>query len=94
MASIELSRAHHLNLDDAKAKVESLANEMKKLGVNYSWSGYNVVFDATSGMAKGVKGSIKITEGNVAVSLSLPMMLSFMKSTIENKINQELNKIL
>lgn len=93
MASISIARSHSLPLDEAKSKVESLANEMKKLGVDYSWEGNNVVFSATSGSAKGTKGTIKLTEDKVAIDIDLPMMLGFVKGMIENKINQELNKI-
>ncbi|MBP9112262.1 MAG: polyhydroxyalkanoic acid system family protein [Polyangiaceae bacterium] len=94
MATIELSKSHTLPIDDAKKKAEDLARGMaEKLGLEWKWAGDAIDFHAASGMAKGVKGQVAVSEKEVKVSVDLPMMLRMMKGTIEDKIKEKLNAI-
>lgn len=94
MATIELSKSHTLPIDDAKKKAEDLARGMaEKLGLEWKWAGDAIDFHAASGMAKGVKGQVAVSEKDVKVSVDLPMMLRMMKGTIEDKIKEKLNAI-
>lgn len=95
MATIEISRPHSLPKEEAKKKAEELAKSMEsKLGLEWKWVGDNVEFNAPSGAAKGTKGTVKVTDAAVSVSVDLPFMLKMMKGTIEDKINEKLTQIL
>ena len=65
----------------------------EKLGLEWKWAGDAIDFHAASGMAKGVKGQVAVSEKEVKVSVDLPMMLRMMKGTIEDKIKEKLNAI-
>jgi len=94
MATIELSKAHTLPLDDAKKKAEELAKGMEsKLGISWQWAGDVIKFEAPSGAAKGTKGEVAVTDKAVKVSVDLPFMLRVMKGTIEEKIKEKLATI-
>jgi len=95
MATIEISKPHSLPKDEAKKKAEELAKSMEtKLGLEWKWVGDNVEFHAPSGAAKGTKGSVRVLDTSVQVSVDLPFMLKMMKGTIEDKINEKLAAIL
>ena len=94
MATIELSQAHTLPLDEAKKKAEELAKGMEsKLGITWQWAGDVIKFEAPAGAAKGTKGEVAVTTSAVKVSVDLPFMLRVMKGTIEEKIKEKLNTI-
>lgn len=94
MATIELSKAHTLPLEDARKKAEELAKGMEsKLGISWSWAGDVIKFEASSGAAKGTKGEVAVTDKTVKVSVDLPFMLRIMKGTIEEKIKEKLATI-
>jgi len=95
MATIDISRSHSLPKDDAKKKAEELARGMaEKLGLVWKWQGDAIEFHAPSGVAKGAKGAVQVTEKDVRVQVDLPLMLRVMKGTIEEKINEKLRSIL
>ena len=94
MATIELSKAHTLPLDDAKKKAEELVKGMEsRLGISWQWAGDVIKFEAPSGAAKGTKGEVAVTDKAVKVSVDLPFMLRVMKGTIEEKIKEKLATI-
>jgi putative polyhydroxyalkanoate system protein len=91
MATIDITHAHTLPLDQAKLKAEEVAKGMEqKLGIQWKWSGDTIQFDAPSGAAKGTKGELKVTEKDVRVAIDLPFMLRVMKGTIEDKVREKL----
>lgn len=95
MATIDITRAHTLPLDDAKKKAEELAKGMEsKFGIVWKWDGNTIRFDAPKGAAKGTKGEVAVTEKAVRVAIDLPFMLRVMKGTIEDKVNEKLNGLL
>ena len=95
MATIDIKRSHSLSKDDAKKKAEELAKSMEgKLGIVWSWAGDAIKFDAPSGVAKGAKGAVSVSEKEVRVEVDLPFMLRVMKGTIEDRINEKLNQLL
>ena len=95
MATIDISRNHALNLDDAKKKAEELAKGMEqKFGIQWKWDGNTIRFDATSGAAKGTKGEVAVSDKSVRVAIDLPFMLRVMKGTIEEKVNEKLSALL
>ncbi len=95
MATIDISRAHTLPIDDAKKKAEELAKGMEqKFGIHWKWDGDTIRFDAPSGAAKGTKGEVAVTDKAVRVAIDLPFLLKMMKGTIEEKVNEKLNTLL
>jgi putative polyhydroxyalkanoate system protein len=95
MATIDITRAHSLPLDDAKKKAEELAKGMAdRFGIQWKWDGNSIRFDAPSGAAKGTKGEVAVSDKNVRVAIDLPFMLRVMKGTIEDKVNEKLSALL
>jgi putative polyhydroxyalkanoate system protein len=95
MATIDITRAHTLPIAEARSKAETLARSMQeKLGLEWRWSGDSIKFDAPSGVAKGSKGEVTVSDTSVRVTVDLPLMLRVMKGTIEDKINQKLSELL
>ncbi len=95
MATIDITRAHSLSLDDAKKKAEELAKGMaERFGIQWKWEGDTIRFDAPSGAAKGTKGEVAVSDKSVRVAIDLPLMLRVMKGTIEEKVNEKLSAIL
>lgn len=95
MATIDISRAHSLPIDDAKKKAEDLAKAMgDKFGISWKWDGNVIRFDAPSGAAKGTKGEVSVSDKDVRVQIDLPFMLKMMKGTIEDKVKEKLGSLL
>lgn len=95
MATIDITRAHSLSLDDAKKKAEELAKTMAdRFNIQWKWEGNTIRFDAPSGAAKGTKGEVAVSDKDVRVAIDLPFMLRVMKGTIEEKVNEKLKALL
>ena len=95
MATIDIKRAHTLDIAEAKTRAEALAKDMEgKLGISWKWEGDNISFDAPSGAAKGAKGTVKVDASQVRVEIDLPFLLRAIKGTIEEKVSEELDKLI
>jgi len=95
MATIEIRRAHSFTKDQAKAKTDAFASNIgKQLGLKHFWNNDVAGFEATTGLAKGAKGSITVSDKDLLISINLPGMLAFMKDVIEKKVKQELDTVL
>ena len=95
MATIDITRAHSLSIEAAKAKAEAFAKSMEtKLGLSWSWAGNDIKFEAPSGVAKGTKGNLSVQANQVRVTVDLPFMLKMMKGSIEERINEKLTQLL
>ncbi len=95
MATIDISRPHNFSKDEARKKAEELANGLKeKLGLAWKWAGDSIEFHADSGVAKGAKGEVRVSDKDVRVLVDLPLMLRVMKGTVEEKITERLQKLL
>lgn len=94
MASIDIKKNHSLGLAPAKEKVGKVAERLQsKLGITWKWEGDKVAFHADSGMAKGVKGTIAVSDSDVHTQIDLPFLLKAMKGTIEKKVQEELAQL-
>lgn len=95
MATIDISRSHTLDKEEAKKRAEELAKGMAdKLGIRWRWEGDRITFDAPSGMAKGATGTVHVDPSNVRVEVDLPFMLRPMKGMVEGKITEKLDKLI
>ena len=95
MATIDIKRAHTLDLAEAKKRAEALATDMQaKLGIQWAWEGDNIKFDAPSGAAKGAKGTVSVNTSEVRVEIDLPFLLRAVKGTIEGKVTEKLDKLI
>ena len=93
--SIDIRRPHSFDKATAREKAESLADGMKeKLGLVWDWKGDVIEFKAPSGMAKGTKGTVAVSDKEVHVAVFLPLLLRAAKGTVESKITEKLDKIL
>jgi putative polyhydroxyalkanoate system protein len=95
MATIDITRGHSLSKDEAKKRAEDLAKSLEqKLDLKWRWEGDSIRFDAPSGVAKGTKGEVAVSETNVRVTIDLPFLLKMMKGTVESKVNEKLQALL
>ncbi|MBT8470772.1 MAG: polyhydroxyalkanoic acid system family protein [Deltaproteobacteria bacterium] len=69
MADVRVTQSHTVSHDDAKQKLGSFEDMMKKYGVSANWSGSHADLKGT-----GVKGAIDITDSDVRVELKLGML--------------------
>ena len=95
MATIDIKRAHTLDIEEAKKRAEALAKDMEgKLGIRWNWDGDNIKFDAPSGAAKGATGTVKVDASHVSVAIDLPFLLRAVKGTISEKVSEKLDKLI
>jgi len=95
MATIDITRAHSLSKDEAKKRAEDLAKSLEsKLELKWRWEGDSIRFDAPSGVAKGTKGEVAVSDKDVRVTIDLPFLLKVMKGTVESKVNEKLRALL
>jgi len=95
MATIDIKRAHTLDLAEAKKRAEALATNMQeKLGIRWSWEGDTIKFDAPSGAAKGANGTVKVDTSQVRVEIDLPFLLRAVMGTIDGKATEKLDKLI
>jgi putative polyhydroxyalkanoate system protein len=93
MATIDIKRTHSFSIAAAKSKAEEFAKILTPFGLAYKWAGNTCKFNADTGMAKGASGELVVTAKDVRIQINLPFLLSMMKKTVEDKINQELTNI-
>ena len=94
MAAIEITKPHTLGKDKARTVAEEIAGKMKeRFELDWAWAGDSLNFEAKQGVAKGVKGTVAVTDTNISVTVDLPFMLRPLKGTIEGKINERLSTV-
>lgn len=95
MSTIDIRRSNSLGKAAAREKTEALARRMEeKFGLQWSWKGDSLAFQAPKGPAKGTNGTIHVDDANVRVQVDLPLLLRAFKGKVEDRINDELTKIL
>lgn len=90
MPKVEISQSHNVTAEEAKKRLQQLSEGLKsKYDLSSNWvSDTEVQVKRT-----GATGNIKIEPTAVKVFLDLSFALTPMKSTIENKIKEELKKL-
>jgi putative polyhydroxyalkanoate system protein len=95
MATIEVRRSHALTNEEARKRAEELAMSLEgKLGLTWKWEGDRLVFHAPHGPAKGTKGSVEVGKNDIVVKIDLPLLLRVVKSKVESKVVEKLDKLL
>lgn len=95
MATIELRRSHSLPREEARKRAEELATSLEvKLGLTWHWEGDRLVFEAPHGAAKGTKGSVRVTGEEVSVEIDLPFFLRMLRSKVESRVKEKLDRLL
>lgn len=95
MAQIDIRRANSLGKAEARERTEALAKRLEtKFGIRWQWKGDDLSFNAPQGPAKGTTGTISVEDTSVRVQVALPLLLRAFKGKVEDRVNDELNKIL
>ncbi|MCY1058331.1 polyhydroxyalkanoic acid system family protein [Nannocystis sp. SCPEA4] len=95
MAQIDIRRANSLGKATARERTEALARRLEtKFGIRWQWKGDDLSFNAPQGPAKGTTGTISVEDANVRVQVALPLLLRAFKGRVEDRVNEELDKLL
>jgi putative polyhydroxyalkanoate system protein len=90
MADIELKRSHHLGLKGARDAADRMADKLgKQFNLSGGWEGNVLHFDRP-----GVKGSLKVTDHDMHLQVTLGFLLKAMKGPIEKAVHDQLDKVL
>lgn len=95
MAQIDIRRPNSLAKPDVRQRTEDLARRLAtKFGFDWEWSGDDLTFSAPKGAAKGTRGTISVADTSVRVQVALPVLLRAFKRKVEDRVNDELDKLL
>jgi len=90
MANIHIKRDHQLGVDEARKRVDRIANTIRdKLEADCSWNGDRLNFTRS-----GASGTVDVTNDAIEFNVKLGMLLTPMKGKIESTINEEIDKAL
>lgn len=90
MAKIHIKHAHELDRNEARTRIEKIAEELKiKLDAEYFWEGDSLHFHRT-----GASGSIDLYDGFVECTVELSILLSPLKGNIEASLRENVHKAL
>jgi putative polyhydroxyalkanoate system protein len=95
MAQIDIRRANPLGKATARERTEALARRLEtKFDFRWQWKGDDLAFDAPQGPARGTTGTISVEESHVRVQVALPLLLRAFKGRVEDRVKDELDKLL
>lgn len=90
MAKIHIHREHGFGREQARAKVQELAQSLaEELAADYEWDG-----DLLSFKRPGASGTIDVGEDYVNLDIRLNLALSMMKGTIRETVEHKLDEVL
>lgn len=90
MTIIHIIRAHQLDQETVRAKVQELADSLvKKLSAEYQWNNDRLVFKRS-----GASGFVRLGDQEVEVEIKLGMLLTPLKGNIEKTITEYLDQRL
>jgi len=90
MASISISRKHHLSHKKAKDVAETIARDLnRRFDLEYAWQGDHIEFERP-----GVTGTMHISKDELALDVKLGFLLTPLKPSIEREIRAQLDKLL
>jgi putative polyhydroxyalkanoate system protein len=91
MPKFTIERSHNLGVEEAKQRLDAMSNKLSaKYGLSSQWK------SATEAEVKGTgaTGKITCTADKVSVFIDLSFALTPLKSKIEEKVTQELERAL
>src|SRR5690349_13748866 len=89
MADIEIHRVHNLGLKAARVAADRMAESLgRKFDLQGDWNGNVLTFQRP-----GVSGSLSISDKDLNLSVGLGFLLKAMKGSIQNAIEEELEKL-
>ena len=89
MADIDIRRAHHLGVEEARSAAERMSSELgRKFGLKGEWRGNVLAFERP-----GLTGSLAITAKDLHLTIVLGFMLKAMRGSIENVVQHELDAL-
>ncbi|WP_434415247.1 polyhydroxyalkanoic acid system family protein [Nannocystis pusilla] len=95
MAQIDIRRANPLGKAAARERTEALARRLEaKFEFRWQWKGDDLAFNAPQGPARGTTGTISVEESHVRVQVALPLLLRAFKGRVEDRVKDELDKLL
>ncbi len=90
MARISMKRAHTLEKQEVRARIETLAQKISdRVGGEWDWQGDTVVSEA-----RGVTARVAYDEQFVSVDVSLPIAMRPFRRKLESKIEEYLVRYL
>jgi putative polyhydroxyalkanoate system protein len=90
MADIELTRSHSKGLDEGRAAVERVAQQLESdLEVDYQWDDDTLRFDGA-----GADGTIEVEADAVQVAINLSAFLRPLQSRIKDEAAEYLDRYL
>jgi putative polyhydroxyalkanoate system protein len=90
MADIRIARPHGLPVSRAKAAAQAAADDLARdYAVTSRWQGDTLHFQRS-----GVQGSIEVSPSQIALEITLGILLKGFKSTIEKSVGKRLDELL
>ncbi|GAA5218863.1 polyhydroxyalkanoic acid system family protein [Corallincola platygyrae] len=91
MATILVVRSHELGHEKIRELSEQIAGKLaEKYGIEWAWREEHLVFRHDG----GADGHLKPTATDLEISIKLGFMLSMFRGSIEDSINEQLDKLL
>ena len=88
MPRISISRPHTLSHKKAKDAAEKIARDLKaRFSLDYAWNGDTIRFDRP-----GVSGALHVKNDRIDLDVSLGLLLTPLKSSIEKEIHAQLDR--
>ncbi len=88
MSNIHIKHPYNMMRDDARKRVEEIAENLKKeYKMNYGWEGHKLNFRRS-----GASGFLELGDGMIELNIKLGMLLAPVKGKIEASIRKNLVK--
>ena len=95
MSTIRIRRAHRLSQEHVRRTAEAVARRIEQRhAVRWQWSGDSIELVAPTGPASGARGRVTIGEGDVAIEIHLPLLLSPVRRMVEQRVSAKLDELL
>ena len=90
MANIHIKREHNFGIDEARKRVDQMANSLQdRLEAKMSWKGNTLNIKRT-----GASGTVEVGDDYVECEVKLGLVLKPMKGMVESELNNALDEAL
>ena len=84
MADIEMCRDHGLEEDEARRRIEGLADRIAdRLGGTWCWEGDEAVCEA-----RGAKARVRYDSTSISLAVTLPRLMRPLRTRLEAKVEE------